>query len=51
MDPALSININPLASESFSYCTYSIYSVIRKSGMVVNDPAFIFVDYNERLVT
>ena len=51
MDPALVINVNPTASESFSYCKYSIQAVIRKSGVVVDDPAFTFVSKNDILVT
>jgi hypothetical protein len=51
MDPALAINVNPTASASFSYCKYSVQAVIKQSGVVVNDSAFTFVDYNNRLVT
>ena len=51
MNSALAINLNPTASTSFSYCKYSIMAVIKQSGLVVNDPAFTFVAYNDRLVT
>ncbi len=51
LDPVLAINVNPTASASYSFCKYSIQSVIRKNGLVVNDIAFTFVDYNYRLVT
>ena len=51
MDPALVINVNPTASTSFSYCKYSIQTVIRKNGVVVNDPAFTFSAFSGRLVT
>ena len=51
MDPALAFNLNPTASTSFSYCKYSIQAVIKQSGVVVNDPAFTFVAYNDRLIT
>ena len=51
LDSALSINVNPQASESFSYCRYSIQAVIRKSSVVVDDPAFTFIAKNDILIT
>jgi hypothetical protein len=51
MDPSFSISLNPITATSFSYCTYSIQAVFKKSGVVVDDPAFTFVANNGRLVT
>jgi hypothetical protein len=51
LDSALFINVNPTASENFSFCKYSIQAVIRKSGVIVDDPAFTFVAKNDILVT